>query len=76
MADRDGWILLIKSLRDEHGWTIIDAERTALADPTWRRWVERQINNDAKCRRMALSHIRHHGDASLIDRHEETLIVR
>jgi hypothetical protein len=39
MEDRNRWIGLIKDIRVEHDAGIIDAERIALADPAWRRWV-------------------------------------
>lgn len=76
MEDRDLWISLIKALRVEHDAGILGAERIALADPAWRRWVERQINSDTKCRRMALSHVRYNGEASLIERDGDRLKVR
>jgi hypothetical protein len=76
MEDRHRWIMLIKDLRVEHDASIIDAERIALADPAWRRWVERQINGDRRCRQMALSHIRHNGEMSLIERDGDLLKVR
>lgn len=76
MEDRDRWISLIKDLRVEHDASILDAERIALADPAWRRWVERQINSDRQCRRMALTHIRINGEASLIDHDGDTLKIR
>jgi hypothetical protein len=50
MEDRNRWILLIKELRIEHNASIFDAERIALSDPQWRRWVERQIKTDTKVR--------------------------
>lgn len=76
MEDRNRWILLIKDLRVEHDTSILGAERLALGDPAWRRWVERQINNDKQCRRMALNHIRYNGEASLIERDGDILKVR
>ncbi len=76
MEDRNRWIIRIKELRAKHNVSIIDAERIALSDPNWRRWVERQINSDVRCRRMALSHIRYNGDASLIQRDGDLLKVR
>jgi hypothetical protein len=76
MEDRDRWISLIKDLRVEHDASTVDAERIALANLAWRRWVERQINSDTKCRRMALSHIRYNGEASLIERDGDKLKVR
>lgn len=76
MEDRNRWIKLIKDLRVQYDASILDAERIALSDPAWRRWVEKQINSDTKCRRMALSHIRYNGDASLIERDDEMLKVR
>jgi len=65
--DRNRWILLIKELRAEHNVSILAAERLALADPRWRRWVDQQINTDVRCRRLALHHIRHNGDEALIE---------
>lgn len=76
MEDRNRWIELIKNLRIEHNVSIIDAERIALADGTWRRWVESQIKSEKQCRRMALSHIRYLGEAGLIERDGDTLKIR
>ena len=76
MDDQNRWMKLIKKLRVEHGIGILDAERIALANPQWRRWVEHQINTDARCRRMALSHIRYNGAKALIERQGERLAVR
>ncbi|KQN37525.1 hypothetical protein ASG37_10815 [Sphingomonas sp. Leaf407] len=76
MADRDRWILHLKDLRAAHGVSILDAERLALADPAWRRWVERQIVTDERCRRMGLKHIRYNREASLIGRDGDRLFVR
>jgi hypothetical protein len=72
---RDGygrWLLLIKELRVKHGASIIEAERMALSNRHRRRWVEKQINTHRQCRKKALSHIRHHGSDTLIDREGET----
>lgn len=66
MEDRDPWTRNIKQLRLEHDIGLFEAERIVLADPRWRRWVERRINTDAQCRRMALAHIRGHGADALI----------
>lgn len=76
MPDRNQWILHIKELREQRGVGIFEAEQLALAEPHWRRWVERQINSDERCRRMAVSHIRYNGDAALIERRGDTLVVR
>jgi hypothetical protein len=74
--DRQRWILLIKELRVTHNCSIHDAERIALLDPIWKRWVERQINSDPQCKKMARYHIRHNGDAALLIENEERLTVR
>lgn len=74
--DRNRWILLIKELRAEHNVSILAAERLALADPRWRRWVDQQINTDVRCRRLALHHIRHNGDEALIELEGGRLKVR
>jgi hypothetical protein len=76
MEDRNRWILLIKDLRFQHNVSILDAERIALSDPQWRRWVERQINTDMRCHRMAIKHIRHNGPNALIERDGDRLKVR
>ena len=76
MADRDRWIFHIKKLRSEHGVGLGDAERIALVDADWRRWVEHQINTDIQCRRMALRHIRERGEAALIERAGDKLRAR
>jgi hypothetical protein len=74
--ERNRWISYIKQLRQERGVGLFDAERIALAHPEWRRWVERQINSDIKCRRVARSHMQMHGPASLIYQDGDTLKVR
>jgi len=76
MADRNRWIFHIKNLRSEYGIGLGDAERIALADSDWRRWVEHQINTDIQCRRMALRHIRERGRDALIERAGNRLRVR
>jgi len=66
---RDGysrWLQLIKELRVLHEASILEAERIALSNAHRRRWVERQINTHQRCRKHALAHIRHHGQAALI----------
>ena len=73
---RNRWIRHIKQLRTENDIGLLEAERMALADPAWRRWVERQINTDGQCRRMALRHIRDRGDDALIQRAGDRLRVR
>lgn len=59
-----------------HDVSIYAAERLALADPRWRRWVDQQINTNPRCRRMALHHLRHNGTSSLIELDGEQLKVR
>ena len=60
------WFELIKVLRCERSISIFEAERSAVTSPKWRRWVKRQINNDRKCRRLALAHMKRNGPESLI----------
>lgn len=76
MEDRNRWIRIIKELRIDHRVSVLDAERIALANSRWRRWVEHQINIDARCHRMALSHILYNGANALIEREGERLKVR
>ena len=66
------WLLLIKELRVRHNVSILEAERIALQDRHRRRWIEKQINTQQRCRKYALSHIRHNGDAALIKRERDT----
>ena len=70
------WILLIKELRVLHGCSILEAEHIALSQPSWRRWVEQQINRDAECAKSARWHIRHYGDAALIEERDGKLALR
>jgi hypothetical protein len=70
------WILLIKELRAQHGFGIFEAQEMALRDPALRRWVERQINTQQRCRNQAYSHIRENGERSLIERVGETFRFR
>lgn len=74
--DRSRWLLLIKELRATHQCSIYEAERLALLQPAWRRWVERQINSDRECAKMARNHIRYNGDHALIAEDDGKLIVR
>lgn len=76
MDERDRWIMLIKKIRIERGVSIYEAERFALSQPGWRRWVERQVTIDVRCRKMARYHIRQHGEAALVYEAEGTLKVR
>jgi len=73
---QDRWILYIKELRATHGVSILEAQKLALSDPTWRRWVERQINSDQRCRKEALAHIRYNGEASLIERVGDSFLFK
>jgi len=66
MAEKIRWIAHIKSLRARHGVGIYEAERLALSDARWRRWVAHQVNSDAQCRKLALHHIAEHGTAALL----------
>jgi hypothetical protein len=75
MAERDRWIRHIKELRGAYDVSIDDAEKLALTDASWRRWVERQINSDERCRHMALRHIRYNGDEALIRKSRDRLEV-
>ncbi|QZD96449.1 hypothetical protein K3136_00845 [Qipengyuania gelatinilytica] len=70
------WLLLIKELRVRHNVSILCAERMALENRHRRRWVEKQINTNQRCRKYALAHIRHNGDAALIEREGETFNFR
>ena len=65
---QDRWVLYIKELRVTHELSLLETQKLALSDPAWRRWVERQINSDQRCRSAALTHIRCNGVASLIER--------
>ncbi len=76
MDDEGRWIELIKSLRAAHGIDIFEAHKLAAAMPEWRRWVERRINTDVRCRRQALRHIRDHGAAGLLEERDGRLVVR
>jgi len=67
-SDASRWLLLIKELRARHGLSILEAERLALSNSHRRRWVEKMINTHQECRKAALAHIRHNGEASLIER--------
>jgi hypothetical protein len=75
MTERNRWIHHIKDVRADHAVGLFEAERIALADPTWRRWVEHQINTDDRCRRMALRHIRESGANALIEIDDDRLRV-
>lgn len=70
------WILFIKETRCRTGCSIEEAHRIAWRDPHWRRWVQRRINIDPQCRKMAVHHLREHGDEALIKEEASRLRVR
>ena len=76
MEDRNRWILHIKEVRSRDGVSLLEAERIALSDPQWRRWVERQINTDERCRRFARTHMATNRQASLVYRDGKVLKLR
>jgi hypothetical protein len=76
MADRDRWVLHIKELRSRHNVGLLEAERIALFDPRWRRWVEHQINTDQRCRKFARTHMTTNRQAALIYKDGDVLKVR
>ena len=59
MSERDRWILHNQKVPAQNGVDILAAERLALEGDRWRRWVERQINGEERCRQMALRHMRY-----------------
>ena len=75
MTERNRWIHHIKDVRADLAAGLCEAERIALTDPAWRRWVEHQINTDDRCRRMALRHIRESGANALIEVDDDRLRV-
>lgn len=76
MEERNRWIELIKRIRVELDVSLREAELIALRRSEWRRWVERQINDDMLCRRAALRHIRQNGTGSLIEVQDGRLQIR
>jgi len=76
MTNETRWIEEIKSIRTRFGVGIADAERIALTDSRWHRWVTYRINNDPTCRLMARRHMRVFGDKALIFGVGEVLKVR
>ncbi len=74
--DGNRWYLFIKELRVEHDCSLDEAHAIALADPIWRRWLERQINGNPQCRKSALWHMWYHSDAALIEQVQDRLQVR
>jgi hypothetical protein len=75
-GEESRWTEMIKTVRQRHGVGIFEAEKLPWEEPQWRRWVERQINRDPKCRKMALHHMRSHGGASLVLEQDGRLVVR
>jgi hypothetical protein len=75
-AQRIDWIELIKTIRQVRNIGLSDAERIALSHERWRRWCERRINTEQKCRKLALAHMRYEGVDALIVREGGRLRVR
>jgi len=76
IMNTEKWVMLIKDIRSQTGASIFEAERLALQKPEWRRWVERQINVDAECRKTAKFHMLIHKLDSLIYWDGDRLRVR
>ncbi|TIX52142.1 hypothetical protein E5222_04625 [Alteraurantiacibacter aquimixticola] len=70
------WILFVKETRLRNGCSIEEAHQIAHRDLQWRRWVQRRINVDPQCRKMALRHIRDTGDGALIVKDGNRLRVK
>ena len=69
------WILRLKELRVEYDCCILEAERRALSDPAVRKWAQKRVDTNPHCRKMAYQHMRANGEASLIERHGDTLKI-
>ena len=74
-AQRIDWIELIKTIRRVRTVDLSAAEKIAVSHEGWRRWCERRINTEQKCRTLALAHLRHEGADALIVREGERLRV-
>ena len=70
------WIELMKTVRQIHDVSLDEATRLVLAHEGWRRWVDRRINSDPKCRKMAWAHMRHGGADALIEKEGDRFRVR
>lgn len=60
------WPDLIKRLRASFETDIFTAEKMALSHHGWRKFCNRQINQDRGCRKQAALHIKLHGEHSLV----------
>jgi hypothetical protein len=71
VAKRNHW----KLLKAERRRDITGVKRLALSDLVWRRWVERQINSNPECQRMAQRNIRNCRADELIEQEEDRLMM-
>jgi hypothetical protein len=70
------WFELMKIIRLVYDIGIFEAEKIALAHEGWRRWCDKQIISDPRCRKLAWGHMRHNGPNSLIEKDGDRLKVR
>jgi len=65
-AQRVDWFELLKILRQAFDAPLHDTEAMVLRHDGWRRWCERQIVADPRCRKLARRHIRARGAEALL----------
>jgi hypothetical protein len=71
-----GWIEMIKTIRHVYQVSLVEAETLALAHEGWRRWCDRQLFTDPKCRTSALQEMRRNGPRSRFERDGERIRLR
>lgn len=67
-ALRLDWIRTIKAVREFTLMSIGEAERYVLEEKGWNIAVSNRIRRDQKCRKLALSHLRH------VEPHQDALV--
>lgn len=73
--ERASWPELIKAIRAVAEVGIEPAQRIALSHDGWRRLCNVRINQEAQCRKQALSHLKTYGADSLVIRDGDSLII-
>lgn len=73
--ERSSWPELIKAIRAAAEIGIMPAHKIALSHDGWRRLCNVRINQERRCRKQALSHLKTYGADSFVIRDGDTLVI-
>lgn len=73
--ERSSWPQLIKAIRAAAEVGIEPAQKIALSHDGWRRLCNVRINQEAQCRKRALSHLKTYGADSFVIKDGDILVI-